>query len=115
MADQPSSDDKDPATRRDKHSGRVRKNVHVPRQAAGTVFDRIRVPPMSGEEALRRFDEGLSPDRPDHADGNNSHQDRQPYQSELSQLSLFMKVVSLGGTLLLIVGGLLAVLYLFAG
>lgn len=66
----------------------------------GTVLDRIKMPPMSGEEALRRFNE-------DRADGQGS-------KSDLADLHPVMKLVALGGTLLMIVAGLLGVLYLFA-
>ncbi len=66
----------------------------------GTVLDRIKMPPMSGEEALRRFNE-------DRADGKAA-------QSDLADLHPIMKLVALGGTLLMIVAGLLGVLYLFA-
>ena len=68
----------------------------------GTVLDRIKMPPMSGEEALRRFEEDRS--------GDNATQQ----QSDLAQLHPIMKLIALGGTLLMVVTGLLGVLYLFA-
>ena len=70
----------------------------------GTVLDRIKMPPMSGEEALRRFGEAHS------ADGSG----RTPPVSELDSLHPVMKLVALGGTLVLIVVVLLGALYLFA-
>ena len=70
----------------------------------GTVLDRIPMPPMSGEEALRRFSEKRSLDQdPDSA---------VTAQSELSQLHPVVRLLALVGTLGLIVGGLLGVLYL---
>lgn len=71
----------------------------------GTVLDRIKMPPMSGEEALRRFDE----DRASAAGSDSTER-----QSDLAGLHPIMKLVALGGTLLLIVTVLLGVLYLFA-
>ncbi|MEQ9346628.1 MAG: hypothetical protein RIG26_09320 [Thalassospira sp.] len=68
----------------------------------GTVLDRIKMPPMSGEEALRRFEEDRS--------GDNTTQQ----QSDLAQLHPIMKLIALGGTLLMVVTGLLGILYLFA-
>ncbi|MFH1807068.1 MAG: hypothetical protein ABID63_19475 [Pseudomonadota bacterium] len=71
---------------------------HDPR-AQGTILDRIPMPPMSGEEALRQFQESHGQDTP---------------QSELSALSPVMRCVAVAGTLVLIVGVLLGVLYLIA-
>ena len=67
----------------------------------GTVLDRIPMPPMSGEEALRRFDEQRS-----------SYGTRVIPRSELSQLHPVMRLLALVGTLVLIVGVLIGVLYL---
>lgn len=72
----------------------------------GTVLDRIKMPPMSGEEALRRFDE-------DRSTGNASDHGAE-LQSDLAKLHPIIKLVALGGTLLMIVTLLLGVLYLFA-
>ncbi|MBX2831843.1 MAG: hypothetical protein KTR23_11775 [Rhodospirillales bacterium] len=72
----------------------------------GTVLDRIKMPPMSGEEALRRFDEDRS------ASDGSDHGTKQ--QSDLAELHPIMKLVALGGTLVMVVTGLLGVLYLFA-
>lgn len=72
----------------------------------GTVLDRIKMPPMSGEEALRRFDE-------DRVSATGT--DGAERQSDLAGLHPVMKLVALGGTLLLIVTVLLGTLYLFAG
>ncbi|KJE35658.1 hypothetical protein UF64_05810 [Thalassospira sp. HJ] len=71
----------------------------------GTVLDRIKMPPMSGEEALRRFGEG-------HSAQNGGGGVTKP--GELETLHPIMKLVALGGTLFLIVAVLLGVLYLFA-
>ncbi|NIY75567.1 hypothetical protein HED22_07925 [Thalassospira sp. HF15] len=71
----------------------------------GTVLDRIKMPPMSGEEALRRFGEG-------HASQTGS--ENAPQSGELESLHPIMKLLALGGTLLLIVAVLLGALYLFA-
>ncbi|MBS8273342.1 hypothetical protein DYI21_07070 [Thalassospira tepidiphila] len=71
----------------------------------GTVLDRIKMPPMSGEEALRRFGEG-------HVNQTGAETER-PF-GELESLHPVMKLVALGGTLLLIVAVLLGTLYLFA-
>ncbi|WP_336080119.1 hypothetical protein [Thalassospira sp. CH_XMU1448-2] len=73
----------------------------------GTVLDRIKMPPMSGEEALRRFNEtsAASESNAVGEDGSN--------QSDLAQLHPIMKLVALGGTLLMITAILLGVLYLF--
>ncbi|MEQ8286442.1 hypothetical protein [Thalassospira sp.] len=68
----------------------------------GTVLDRIKMPLMSGEEALRRFEEDRS--------GDNATQQK----SDLAQLHPIMKLIALGGTLLMVVTGLLGILYLFA-
>jgi hypothetical protein len=73
-------------------------------QKEGTVLDRIKMPPMSGEEALRHF----SDERASDAGATNAET-----QSDLAELHPVMKLVALGGTLLLVVGGLLGVLYLF--
>ena len=73
----------------------------------GTVLDRIKMPPMSGEEALRRFGEGPS------ADGSGKTPTSTSI-SELESLHPVMKLVALGGTLFLIVTVLLGALYLFA-
>ena len=70
----------------------------------GTVLDRIPMPPMSGEEALRRFDEQRSSDQ--------EYGTRVTPQSELSQLHPVMRLLALIGTLGLIVGVLIGVLYL---
>ena len=70
----------------------------------GTVLDRIPMPPMSGEEALRRFDEQRSSGL---GDGT-----RVTPRSELSQLHPVMRLLALVGTLGLIVGLLIGVLYL---
>ncbi|MEE3047218.1 MAG: hypothetical protein VX620_18370 [Pseudomonadota bacterium] len=70
----------------------------------GTVLDRIKMPPMSGEEALRRF----------HENGHSSDgQGPETGQSDFAGLHPVMKLVSLGGTLLMITALLLGVLYLF--
>ncbi|QPO11316.1 hypothetical protein IT893_16385 [Thalassospira sp. A40-3] len=71
----------------------------------GTVLDRIKMPPMSGEEALRRFNEGQSS-----ANGGGNA----PQPGELDNLHPIIKLMALGGTLVLIVAVLLGVLYLFA-
>jgi len=71
----------------------------------GTVLDRIKMPPMSGEEALRRFGEGQ---------GNQMGDETERPFGELESLHPVMKLVALGGTLLLIVAVLLGTLYLFA-
>ena len=71
----------------------------------GTVLDRIKMPPMSGEEALRRFGEGH---------GNQTGAETERPFGELESLHPVMKLVALGGTLLLIVAVLLGTLYLFA-
>jgi hypothetical protein len=71
----------------------------------GTVLDRIKMPPMSGEEALRRFSEGQ-------ASGDSSS--NTPKTGELETLHPVMKLVALAGTLFLIVAVLLGTLYLFA-
>ncbi|MBO6579377.1 MAG: hypothetical protein JJ871_07510 [Thalassospira sp.] len=71
----------------------------------GTVLDRIKMPPMSGEEALRRFNEGQSS-----ANGAGNA----PQPGELENLHPIIKLMALGGTLVLIVAVLLGVLYLFA-
>jgi len=70
----------------------------------GTVLDRIKMPPMSGEEALRRFGEEHST--------NGSGKTRS--SSDLDSLHPVMKLIALGGTLVLIVAVLLGALYLFA-
>ena len=71
----------------------------------GTVLDRIKMPPMSGEEALRRFGEW-------HVSQTGS--ENGPQSGELESLHPIMKLIALGGTLFLIVVVLLGVLYLFA-
>jgi hypothetical protein len=70
----------------------------------GTVLDRIKMPPMSGEEALRRFGEAQS------ANGSG----KTSPANELDSLHPVMKLVALGGTLVLIVAVLLGALYLIA-
>lgn len=73
----------------------------------GTVLDRIKMPPMSGEEALRRFHENNAPEK------RAGDQDAVSGQSDLARLHPVMKLVALGGTLLMITAILLGVLYLF--
>ncbi|RCK46103.1 hypothetical protein [Thalassospira profundimaris] len=73
----------------------------------GTVLDRIKMPPMSGEEALRRFNETSA------ASDGNAVGKGGSNQSDLAQLHPIMKLVALGGTLLMITAILLGVLYLF--
>ena len=73
----------------------------------GTVLDRIKMPPMSGEEALRRFNENNA------SSSGDGEMDAVSGQSELAKLHPVMKLVALGGTLLMIAAGLLGVLYLF--
>lgn len=63
------------------------------------------MPPMSGEEALRRFAEGQ---------GVQTGLAKETTSSELDTLHPVMKLVALFGTLCLIVAVLLGVLYLFA-
>ena len=70
------------------------------------VLDRIKMPPMSGEEALRRFHDSAP-------SSGNRDEDVSARQSELAHLHPVMKLVALGGTLLLITAILLGVLYLF--
>lgn len=75
---------------------------------ASTVLDRVQMPPMSGDEALRRFQTkhgqrvGVDP------------AETAGTQSELDALSPLMRLVALGGTLLLIVALLLGGLFLMA-
>lgn len=73
----------------------------------GTVLDRIKMPPMSGEEALRRFNEQSAPEQ------ESSKHHSASGQSELANLHPVMKLVALGGTLLMITAILLGVMYLF--
>lgn len=78
--------------------------VHHPAPDQGTVLDRIKMPPLSGEEVLRRLD--------DPASGSSSTGGTQR-QSDLAGLHPVMKLVALGGTLLMVVTLLLGILYLF--
>lgn len=63
------------------------------------------MPPMSGEEALRRFAEGQ---------GVQTGLTKETASGEFDRLHPVMKLVALFGTLCLIVAVLLGVLYLFA-
>ncbi|MDP2697352.1 hypothetical protein [Thalassospira sp.] len=83
--------------KQDRSDNTLRQN-HDPR-VQGTILDRIFMPPMSGEEALRRFQASHGQDIP---------------QSELSALSPVMRCVAVAGTLVLIVGVLLGVFYLIS-
>ncbi len=67
------------------------------------MLDRVQMPPMSGDEALRRFHKS-------HAqDGINSDTNE---TAELSKLHPVVRFAVVGGTLILIVAVLLGVLYL---
>ena len=69
----------------------------------GTVFDRVQMPPMSGDEALRRFHKNHT------ENGINSNTDE---TVELAKLHPVMRFAVVGGTFILIVVVLLGMLYL---
>lgn len=87
------------------HQRNDQDHVHDRDADQGTVLDRIKMPPMSGEEALRRFAEGQ---------GVQTGLAKETTSGELDRLHPVMKLVALFGTLCLIVAVLLGVLYLFA-
>ncbi len=82
-------------------------NPAGPRSHPGTVLDRVKMPPMSGDEALRRFHETHL-----NARRENGHDSVSDEGGELAKLHPIMRLVALGGTLTLIVGGVLGALYL---
>lgn len=73
------------------------------RRDKGTVLDRMQMPPMSGDEALRRFHKDRE------AGGHKSQSDE---TTELAKLHPAMRFVVVAGTFILIVAALLGVLYL---
>ena len=73
------------------------------RRDQGTVLDRMQMPPMSGDEALRRFHKDRE------AGGHVPHDDE---TSELAKLHPVVRFLVVTGTFVLIVAGLLGVLYL---
>lgn len=62
----------------------------TPKKPSGTILDRLSLPVMSSEEALRRFHDH-------HGDAIKSH------ESELSKLSPAARFVAIGGTFLAII------------
>ncbi|OSQ49240.1 MULTISPECIES: hypothetical protein [Thalassospira] len=75
------------------------------RRDQGTVLDRMQMPPMSGDEALRRFHKERE------ASGLKSQTDE---TTELAKLHPVVRFAVVAGTFILIVGVLLGVLYLIA-
>ena len=73
------------------------------RRDQGTVLDRMQMPPMSGDEALRRFHKERE------AGGHKSQSDE---TTELAKQHPVMRFVAVAGTFILIVAALLGVLYL---
>lgn len=73
------------------------------RRDQGTVLDRMQMPPMSGDEALRRFHKDRE------AGGHKSQSDE---TTELAKLHPVMRFAAVAGTFILIVAALLGVLYL---
>jgi len=73
------------------------------RRDQGTVLDRMQMPPMSGDEALRRFHKDRE------AGGLQSQSDE---TTELAKLHPVMRFAVVAGTFILIVATLLGVLYL---